>query len=256
MRLHAEYHDGFTERILRWILDAQDGTAKVRAQWFDMAASDHARRTEGQFPFDENRIQDCFIRLEPLQDVYAEPCDDLESCTIEIQIGSCHLHRDVYGGSAVRRWTSGPDLGRRLRPAAFSEAQALEIEVFLSVWDSLERDAFVAVGLPSYPPGGLVHVGHGTRMLQDMPIPCHIWINYDDAKRPIAIGEGQGRSFVACALLPHELLHARWADHVSACEGSWLVREIRCLLEADEPITASRLERAWHEWLNTNRCKP
>jgi len=73
MHLRAEFCDGFTEHLVKWVLEATNGTAIVEASWCSQG-----RRLERAFEmvFPDSRIRECADVLAKLKPVYDGCVDD------------------------------------------------------------------------------------------------------------------------------------------------------------------------------------
>jgi hypothetical protein len=114
MRIEAQYLDGFTEQLLRWKLEVNEGKAYLEADWFKCPSPLRLR-----FRFDEGPFQEALPSISALNEEYAAPWEDLEDCDLVVKDGERTIHRHVCGASVLI-------------------TQHPELENFLSVWRLIE----------------------------------------------------------------------------------------------------------------------
>ena len=122
MRIEATYFDGFTERLLSWKLEINNGKAYLEANWFQ---SKSPLRTK--FRFDEASFRSSLPSLLGMAEEYRPPWEDLEDRCLVVVDGEATIRRHVYGAWLLAK--ADP-----------------EIRKFLEVWQLLE-----AAVLPQLP---------------------------------------------------------------------------------------------------------
>lgn len=123
MRIEASYLDGFTERLLSWDLEINNGKAYLEAKWSGSLSPHRAR-----FRFDDRPFRSALPSLSDLEETYQAAWNDLESRDLVVVDGETTLRRHVYGAGVLVQ-------------------EPPEIRRFLDVWRLLD-DAVLA-HLPS-----------------------------------------------------------------------------------------------------------
>ncbi len=119
MRIEATYFDGFTEHLLRWQLEINDGKAYLEASWFKNRTPLRAK-----FRFDEGAFRSVLPLIFEMKEEYRAPWEDLENRVLVVKDGEVSVRRHVYGAGILLK-------------------ENPEIEGFLNLWRILE-DAVVA----------------------------------------------------------------------------------------------------------------
>jgi hypothetical protein len=123
MRIEATYFDGFTERLLSWKLEINDGKAYLEADWFRSKSPLRVK-----FQFDETSFRSALPSLSGMAEEYRPPWEDFEDRVLVVVDGETTIRRHVYAAGMLARENS-------------------EIRKFLEVWQLLE--AAVLAHLPA-----------------------------------------------------------------------------------------------------------
>ncbi len=96
MRLEAFYRDGFTDRLVNWKLTVNGTKAYLEAGWLPNPSPLVVR-----YRVDASVFLPAFAQLEPLQEHYQIPIEDLEHRVIIATRDGVVIRRSVYGASAM-----------------------------------------------------------------------------------------------------------------------------------------------------------
>jgi hypothetical protein len=120
IRLFAEYRSGFTDYILKWKVEADDGKGLLKATWSDWRNKPSSQELECPLNLSHVPLDTAWDWLLPLEPDYAILATDLSLCRIVLTDDANQLQRGIYGyGSEL--------LG-----------QHPEILAFYLIWDAIE----------------------------------------------------------------------------------------------------------------------
>jgi hypothetical protein len=118
MRIEATYFDGFTERLLSWKLEINDGKAYLEANWFKNKSPLRAK-----FRFDEASFRSALPSLSGMAEEYRPPWEDLEDRYLVVVDGETTIRRHVYGAWMLAQ--EDPEIRRFLEVWQMLEARVL-----------------------------------------------------------------------------------------------------------------------------------
>ena len=123
MRIEATYFDGWTERLLSWKLEINDGKAYLEADWFRNRSPFRAK-----FRFDEASFRLAIPSISGMAEEYCPPWEDFDDRVLVVTDGETTIRHHVYAAGILAK-------------------EHPEIHRFLAVWQLLE--AAVLVHLPA-----------------------------------------------------------------------------------------------------------
>ncbi len=97
MRIEARYFEGFTEHLLRWKLEVNNGKASLEADWFRVRppcgrGSDSTKPRFVPFPLDLGMKED-----------YQLPWDDMDNRVLIVTDGETSIRHRVYGAGVLAK---------------------------------------------------------------------------------------------------------------------------------------------------------
>ena len=128
MQLRAEHVDGFTEHLVRWVLEATDGSATIEASWHT-AEGRVERIFEIDFP--DSQIETCATTLAKLKPKYDGCVDDFPKFLLSVTGGDHELCTRVNTGI---NW---------------SEEDKAGVDAFMMVWRPIYSEVERLLAIPN-----------------------------------------------------------------------------------------------------------
>ncbi len=99
MRWTAQHTDGFTSRLLRYIIRVEDGMAELEASWFLPKPSTSGFRA--RFAIDDGPVERVVPALRAMDEGYESSRTHLDHKVLEVDVGGERIRRQVYGGAEL-----------------------------------------------------------------------------------------------------------------------------------------------------------